>query len=105
MMNPAMMGGGLQTFTAARRRGRDRDDAATSCSWAAISAPGGWASARATLAGAIVYGLIAGVLVIVALVAVFIVAGIFMQASPSLGAIRWRCCSRWWPRSTRSGRR
>ena len=39
------------------------------------------------LAGAIVYGLIAGVLVIVAFVAVFIVAGIFMQASPSLGAI------------------
>ena len=39
------------------------------------------------LGGAIVYGLIAGVLVIVAFVAVFIIGGLVLQASPVLGAI------------------
>lgn len=88
MMNPAMMGGGLQTFTALG--GAAVIAMIVSYVLQLGSYFGSWRlgfGEGEPLAGAIVYGLIAGVLVIVAFVAVFIVAGIFMQASPSLGAI------------------
>ena len=88
MMNPAMMSGGIGTFSAL-------GGAAVIAMIASYvlqlgSYFGSWRlgfGEGEPLGGAVVYGLIAGVLVIVAFVAVFIVAGIVLQASPTVGAI------------------
>lgn len=89
MMNPAMMGGGgLGAFSALG--GAALIAMIISYVVQLGSYFGSWRlgfGEGETLGGAIGYGLICGVLVIVAFVAVFIVGGLVLQASPVLGGI------------------
>ncbi len=88
MMNPAMMGGGIGAFSAL-------GGAAVIAMIASYvlqlgSYFGSWRlgfGEGEPLGGAIVYGLIAGVLVIVAFIVCFFVAGLVLQAAPTVGAI------------------
>ncbi len=88
MMNPAMMGGGIGAFSAL-------GGAAVIAMIASYvlqlgSYFGSWRlgfGEGEPLGGAIVYGLIAGVLVIVAFIVCFFVAGLVIQAAPTVGAI------------------